>query len=54
MSKLIWITALAMVAGTVSAGPVPASVPEIDVNSAMAGLTLLLGGLTVMRGRSRK
>jgi hypothetical protein len=30
------------------------SVPEIDPASAMSGLTLLLGGLTVLRGRIKK
>jgi hypothetical protein len=30
------------------------AVPEIDPASAMSGLTLLLGGLTVLRGRSQK
>jgi len=29
----------------------PTSTPEIDPASAMAGLTLLLGGLAVLRGR---
>jgi LPXTG-motif cell wall-anchored protein len=33
-------------------GPVPA--PEIDPASAMAGLTMLAGGLAVLRGRRRK
>ena len=28
--------------------------PEIDPSSAMAGLTLMLGGLAVMRGRRAK
>jgi hypothetical protein len=52
MSKFIWIAALGLVAGTAVAGNVRA--PEIDVNSAMSGITLLLGGLTVLRGRFRK
>ena len=31
-----------------------AAAPEIDPASAMAGLTLVLGGLTVLRGRRSK
>ena len=54
MSKLMWIAGLAMVAGTAAAGVAQVSAPEIDVGSAMGGLTLLLGGLTVIRGRFRK
>ena len=32
----------------------PASAPEIDPGSAMAGLTMLMGGLAVLRGRRSK
>jgi LPXTG-motif cell wall-anchored protein len=32
----------------------PLSAPEIDPSSAMAGLTLMMGGLAVLRGRRRK
>jgi LPXTG-motif cell wall-anchored protein len=28
--------------------------PEIDATSAVAGLTLMIGGLVVVRGRRRK
>lgn len=36
-------------------GPtLPAAAPEIDPASAMAGLTLALGGLAVLRGRKSK
>ncbi len=31
--------------------PVPKAAPEIDPASAIAGLTLLLGGVAVIRGR---
>ncbi|HEX4025811.1 MAG TPA: hypothetical protein VHX52_14075 [Steroidobacteraceae bacterium] len=31
----------------------PAAAPEIDPSSAIAGLTLLIGGLAVIRGRRR-
>lgn len=33
--------------------PTPTMAPEIDPASAMGGLTLLLGGLTVLRGRRK-
>jgi hypothetical protein len=32
----------------------PVKAPEIDPSSAMAGLTLMLGGLAVLRGRRGK
>jgi LPXTG-motif cell wall-anchored protein len=32
----------------------PVSAPEIDPASAMAGLTMLAGGLAVLRGRRKK
>jgi hypothetical protein len=34
--------------------PQPVKAPEIDPSSAMAGLTLMLGGLAVLRGRRAK
>jgi hypothetical protein len=34
--------------------PTPVQAPEIDPASAMAGLTMLAGGLAVLRGRRRK
>lgn len=58
MLRLIGVTAMflgaAGVAGAVAVvGPttVPLSAPEIDPASALSGLTLLLGGLAVVRGR---
>jgi hypothetical protein len=36
-----------------SSSPSPVSAPEIDPASAMAGLTMLAGGLAVLRGRRR-
>jgi hypothetical protein len=33
--------------------PSPVNAPEIDPASAMAGLTMLAGGLAVLRGRRR-
>lgn len=35
-------------------GPTPVNAPEIDPASAMSGLTLLAGGLVVLRGRRRR
>ena len=35
-------------------GSGPVSAPEIDPASAMAGLTMLAGGLAVLRGRRKK
>jgi len=34
--------------------PSPVQAPELDPASAMAGLTMLAGGLAVLRGRRRK
>ena len=36
-----------------STDPAPVKAPEIDPSSAMAGLTMLAGGLAVLRGRRR-
>ncbi len=36
-----------------STNPGPVKAPEIDPASALAGLTLLAGGLAVLRGRRR-
>jgi hypothetical protein len=36
-----------------SSGRTPVKAPEIDPASAMAGLTLMAGGLAVLRGRRR-
>ena len=46
--------ALLTVAGAASASVVVVQTPEIDPASAIAGLTLLAGGLAVMRGRIAK
>jgi hypothetical protein len=37
-----------------SFGPAPVAAPEIDPASAMAGLSMLAGGLAVLRGRRSK
>ncbi|HLZ99665.1 MAG TPA: hypothetical protein VKP66_17145 [Steroidobacteraceae bacterium] len=66
MSKLLGIVALSMcLVGVASAGtqcyrgngkpcPSPHTAPEVNAGSLAAGLTLLLGGLAVLRGRQTK
>jgi hypothetical protein len=49
MTKIIVGAVFIIVTGTAFAGITAA--PEIDPSSAMSGLTLLLGGLTVWRAR---
>jgi hypothetical protein len=41
-------------AQAVTGDPVPVGAPEIDAASAISGVTLLLGGLAVLRGRRTK
>jgi hypothetical protein len=48
MTKIIVGAVFLIVTGTAYATPVA---PEIDPSSAMSGLTLLLGSLTVWRAR---
>lgn len=48
------VLAYAGLAIPVEGGPPPGAAPEIDPASAMSALTLLLGGLTVLRGRKSK
>jgi hypothetical protein len=52
--KIAAALALMTLAGAASASVVVAQTPEIDPASAMAGLTLLAGGLAVLRGRKAK
>jgi len=68
VSKVIGILALSLCFGAAAyAGPhaiahlgfsglavTPTAAPEIDPSSAIAGLTLLLGGLAMVRGRRFK
>jgi len=54
ITKFAAALALMTLAGAVSASVVVAQTPEIDPASAMAGLTLLAGGLAVLRGRIAK
>lgn len=51
MNKILGIAVLLMSACGVASATVIASAPEIDPASAMSGLTLLIGGLAVIRGR---
>jgi hypothetical protein len=39
---------------TTTPPPKPVAAPEIDAASAVAGLTLMIGGLAVLRGRRSK
>ena len=54
VTKIATALALMTLAGAASASVVVAQTPEIDPASAMAGLTLLAGGLAVLRGRISK
>jgi hypothetical protein len=53
MSRLIGAAALFLATAGVAGAYVivPVSAPEIDPASAVSGLTMLLGGLAVFRGR---
>ena len=52
--KIAAALAFVTLAGAASASVVVAQTPEIDPASAMAGLTLLAGGLAVLRSRFPK
>ena len=58
MFKLIGTVLLSVavigVAQAVTGDPAPVGAPEIDPASAISGVTLLLGGLAVLRGRRTK
>jgi hypothetical protein len=54
LTKFAAALAFITLAGAASASVVVAQTPEIDPASAMAGLTLLAGGLAVLRGRIAK
>ena len=51
VTKFAAALTLMILAGASYASVVVAQTPEIDPASAMAGLTLLAGGLAVLRGR---
>jgi len=52
--KVIGILVLTLGAATTAYAVAIAPAPEIDPATAMSGLTLLLGGLAVVRGRVKK
>jgi hypothetical protein len=54
LTKFAAALAFFTLTGAASAAVVVAQTPEIDPASAMAGLTLLAGGLAVLRGRIAK
>ncbi len=51
MYRFLGVMLLSMSATAVAFGAVRVSAPELDPASAMAALTLLSGGLAVLRGR---
>jgi hypothetical protein len=53
MRKLLGVLLLSFSATAVAFGAVRVSAPELDPASTMAALTLLSGGLAVLRGRRR-
>jgi hypothetical protein len=53
-AALALMTLAGAVSAAVAATAIVARAPEIDPASAMAGLTLLAGGLAVLRGRKAK
>ncbi|HEV7138313.1 MAG TPA: hypothetical protein VGN43_16885 [Steroidobacteraceae bacterium] len=54
MRKFLGVLFLSFSATAVAFGAVRATAPELDPASAMAALTLLSGGLAVLRGRRKK
>ncbi len=54
MRKLVGVMLLSLSATAVAFGAARVSAPELDPASAMAALTLLGGGLAVLRGRRRR
>jgi hypothetical protein len=54
MYKLLGVLALSLSATAVAFGAARVSAPELDPASAIAALTLLSGGVAVLRGRRRK
>jgi hypothetical protein len=54
MHKLLGVMALSIAATAVAHGAARVAVPEFDPASALAALTLLSGGVAVLRGRRTK
>jgi len=54
MYKLLGMLALSISATAVAFGAAKVSAPELDPASAIAALTLLSGGVAVLRGRRRR
>jgi hypothetical protein len=54
LTRIAAALVLMTLAGAACASVVVARTPEIDPASAIAGLTLLAGGLAVLRGRKAK
>jgi hypothetical protein len=54
MHKVLGVMLLSLSATAVAFGAARVTAPELDPASAMAALTLLGGGLAVLRGRRKK
>jgi hypothetical protein len=54
MYRLLGVLALSLSATGVAFGVARVSVPELDPASAIAALTLLSGGVAILRGRRRR
>lgn len=53
--KIEWLFGFIPIEHCVKSGPgSTVAAPEIDTSSAMAGLTLMLGGLAILSGRRKK
>lgn len=49
-----WLFGFIPIEHCVKSPPSPVRAPEVDASSAVAGLTLMLGGLAILRGRRKK
>ena len=49
-----WLFGFIPIEHCVKSPPTPVRAPEVDTSSAVAGLTLMLGGLAILRGRRKK
>ena len=52
--KIEWLFGFIPIEHCVKSPPTPVRAPEVDASSAIAGLTLMLGGLAILSGRRKK